>query len=108
MNRHLDKELLRVIVDRLTVRAGIQRVILFGSAARGEMSSDSDIDLLVLQTTGANIRTESVRLREALRGLGYPIDVIVMPLARFEETKDVIGSMAYPANKYGEVIYDAA
>ena len=26
----------------------------------------------------------------------------------FEETKSVIGGLAYPANKYGRVIYDAA
>jgi hypothetical protein len=27
---------------------------------------------------------------------------------RFEETKYVIGGLAYPANKYGKVIYEAA
>ena len=49
-----------------------------------------------------------MRFRQALRGLGYPIDVIVMPTKRFEETKKVIGGLAYPANKYGKTIYVAA
>ena len=108
VNKHPKKELLSEIVSRVTSLAGARRVILFGSAALGKMNRDSDIDLLVLQSAQGNARAESVRLRDALRGLGYPIDVIVMPLKRFEETKDVIGSVAYPANKYGKVIYDTA
>ncbi len=53
-------------------------------------------------------RRQSVRLRNALRGLGYPFDVIVMATERFEETKEIIGGLAYPAQKYGRVIYEAA
>jgi hypothetical protein len=53
-------------------------------------------------------RLESVRLRSALRGLGRPVDMVVMSTRRFEETKQVIGGIAYPANKYGRVIYEAA
>lgn len=105
---HTDKELLREIVSRITALISAKRVILFGSTVLEKMNRDSDIDLLVLQTTRGNVRAESIHLRKALRGLGYPIDVVVMPLERFEETKDVIGSIAYPANKYGKVIYDAA
>jgi hypothetical protein len=41
-------------------------------------------------------------------GFRFPVDVIVMSTFRFEETKSVIGGMAYPANKYGRVIYEAA
>ena len=41
-------------------------------------------------------------------GLGYPFDIIVMAVERFEESKDVIGGIAYPANKYGKVIYEEA
>ena len=39
---------------------------------------------------------------------GYPVDVIVMATERFEETKGVIGGVAYPAHKYGRVLYEAA
>ena len=51
---------------------------------------------------------EGVRLRHALRGVGMPFDVIVMRTDRFEETKNVVGGIAYPANRYGKVIYEAA
>ena len=36
-----------------------------------------------------------------LGDIGYPVDVIVMATERFEETKGVIGGVAYPAHKYG-------
>jgi hypothetical protein len=31
-----------------------------------------------------------------------------MAKEHFEESKDVIGGLAYPAHKYGKVIYEAA
>jgi hypothetical protein len=43
---------------------------------------------------------------DALRGLGFPFDVIVMATARYEETKNLIGGIAYPACRYGKVIYE--
>ena len=45
---------------------------------------------------------------DALRGLGFPFDVIVMATQRFEETKDLVGGLALPADRDGRVIYEAA
>ena len=50
----------------------------------------------------------SVEIRGALGDIGYPVDVVVIGTDRFERTKRVIGGIAYPANKYGRVIYAAA
>ena len=101
-------ELLDTIVARLTTVARPARVIVFGSAATGTATTDSDIDLLILLDEVDDARLESVRLRRALRSVGMPLDVIVMRTDRFEETKNVVGGIAYPANKYGRVIYKAA
>jgi predicted nucleotidyltransferase len=96
------------IVKRILEVAEPQRIILFGSAATGEMTKDSDVDLLVLESTPNDSRQESVRIRQAMRGLGYPFDIIVMAVERFEESKNIIGGIAYPAHKYGKVIYEQA
>jgi Nucleotidyltransferase domain. len=101
-------ELLDEIVARLTAVARPVRVIVFGSAATDSGTADSDIDLLIVLDEVDDARLESVRLRRALRGVGMPLDVIVMRTDRFEETKNVVGGIAYPANKYGKVIYEAA
>ena len=84
-----------------------ERIILFGSAATGSITRDSDLDLLVVERDFKSQREESTRLRKALGDLGIPVDVFAMTLERFEETKGVIGGLAYPANKYGKVIYEA-
>lgn len=104
----ISQTLVNEIVKRILDVAGPQRIILFGSAATPEMTKDSDIDLLVLESAPGDTRKESIRIREAVRGLGYPFDIIVMATERFEESKNVIGGIAYPANKYGKVIYEAA
>ena len=101
----LEPEIFEEIIRRILGVTSPRRIILFGSAAAGRMTRDSDIDLLVLEEKPNNPRQESVRLRRALRGLGFPIDVIVMTTDRFEETKDIIGGIAFPAYKYGKVIY---
>jgi len=56
----------------------------------------------------SNTIEERVRLRRSLRGLGFPFDVFIIATERFEESKNIFGGIAYPAHKYGRVIYEAA
>lgn len=106
----IDESVVKEIVHRILSVAAPDKIILFGSAATGTMTRDSDIDLLILivEAEPGDQRKESVRLRETLIGLGYPFDIIVISSEWFEESKGVIGGIAYPANKYGKVIYEAA
>lgn len=104
----VDETLTREIVRRILAVAEPDSIILFGSAASGRMTRDSDIDLLVVEPRPENTRDESVRIRRALGDIGYPVDVIVMATERFEETKSVVGGIAWPAHKFGRVLYAAA
>jgi uncharacterized protein len=101
----ISEDILKKIVRRVLKVYKADKIILFGSAAMDRMTSDSDIDLLIVKKGAKDRDAESVKIHSALYGLGYPFDVIVMPLERFEETKNYIGGLAYPANKYGRVIY---
>jgi len=102
------EDLIRNVVNRILSIAKPERIILFGSAAAGSMTPDSDLDLLVIESGFKNQREENIRLRGALGNLGIAVDVFAMTPERFEETKRVIGGLAYPANKYGKVIYEAS
>jgi len=104
----IEQDVIDDIVRHILNVARPTRIILFGSAASGGMTGDSDIDLLVVEDNPADVLDEAFRLREALGDMPYPFDVVVMPAHRFEESKSVIGGLAYPANKYGRVIYEAA
>lgn len=96
------------IVRCVTSAVPAQRIILFGSAATGQMTQDSDIDLLVVNEKIEDPWAERLAVRRSLKDLAYPFDIILMTTARFEETKGVIGGIAYPANKHGKTIYETA
>ena len=65
-------------------------------------------DLLVVEPQPNDRRKESVRIGDALRGLGFPFDIIAITTDWFEASKNVIGGIACPVNKYGKVVYAAA
>jgi len=104
----VDDTLLSEVVRRVLTVARPDRIILFGSAASGQMTKDSDIDLLVVEPEPADTRGRSVEIRRVLGDVQYPVDAIVMSSERFEETKNIVGGIAYPAHKYGRIIYEAA
>ena len=104
----IDESLIEEIVRRILRVSSPDRIIMFGSSVTGEMTRDSDIDLLIVHPGFSSADNEWVRIRESLRGMGYPFDLILMNTERFEDTKNVIGGIAYPANKHGRVIYEGA
>ena len=104
----ISEKLVAEIVGRILGVAKAKRIILFGSALTGGMTKDSDIDVLIVEDDVVDQRGESTRIDVALSGMGHPFDVIVMSTGWFEASKAAVGGIAYLANKYGRVIYDAA
>ena len=86
----------------------IRRIILYGSRERGTAFPDSDFGLLVIEADQVSKREEMQSLRRAVQDLPYPVDVWVIGEQEFEETKNVIGGLAYPAHKYGIILYENA
>jgi predicted nucleotidyltransferase len=88
----------------------VRRIILFGSRARGDARPDSDYDLLVVLRDLDPSRRQAmlVGLYEAFCGVGVTVEPHIMGDEEFEETRDVIGGLAYPAAKEGVVLYESA
>jgi predicted nucleotidyltransferase len=82
-------------------------VILFGSHARGDAGRDSDLDFLVIQRDVGDRVEESIRLRSSLRGLGVPVDVIVMDEELAARRAKVPGTMVYRALREGRVVAES-
>lgn len=82
-------------------------VILFGSYARGDAGPDSDVDFMVVEPFVRGQRSEMVRLRQVLRPLRIPVDVLVVSREGFEAWKDKINNVVYEAAREGRV-YAAA
>lgn len=83
------------------------RVILFGSHARNEARSGSDLDFLVIEPNVPDRHAEMVRLRSALHDLRRPIDVLVYSDAQVEEWGDAPGTALHAALTEGRVLVEA-
>jgi predicted nucleotidyltransferase len=76
----VDRERLKAIADLLKKKYGAQRVILFGSGARGETTKHSDIDLLVISPTREKFYERMASVLRTVRDLsrGMPLAPIVL------------------------------
>ena len=81
-------ERLPEVVLRIVEVARPERIILFGSAARGEMGPDSDVDLLVVVRQGVHRRRLAGDIYVRLIGVGLPVDVIVVTTEDLERFSD--------------------
>ncbi|MBF0291994.1 MAG: nucleotidyltransferase domain-containing protein [Nitrospinae bacterium] len=72
------------ITKRIADAIHPQKIILFGSAARGAMTEDSDLDLLVIAQDGTHRRRASQSIYKALRGIGLAKDIVVVTEADVE------------------------
>jgi predicted nucleotidyltransferase len=89
---------------RLSVAAPGARIVLFGSYARGEAGSRSDLDFLVVEPEVLDDAAESVRLRRALRGLRITAGVVVVSERDAEDWREVRGSLVHAALADGRVL----
>ena len=94
------------ITQRIVDLIQPERIILFGSYARGDYDQDSDIDLMVVVEGVTSTRVESNRIRQALRGLLAPVDVIVATPDQVDRYKESIGMIYRSVLREGKVIYD--
>lgn len=102
-----DEALIAEAGRRLAAAAPDATVILFGSRARGEGRSNSDLDLLVIEPDLKSRRAEFVRLREALGDLGVPIDLVVLSADYANERGRIRGTMVNEAMQRGRVLVGA-
>jgi uncharacterized protein len=99
------QEQIELVGQRLAeAAASPARVILFGSAAREELTRDSDLDFLVIEHHVDNRIEEAVRLRDAVGRIGRPVDVIVIDEDLADRRAKVRGTMVNHALREGKLV----
>ena len=101
-SEHVD-ELVRRIVE--TVHP--LRIILFGSAARGDVGPHSDLDVMVVMPDGTHRRRTAQRIYRGLPGIGVPVDVVVATETDLEKYRDTIGLIYRTILREGRELYAA-
>ena len=81
-----------------------ERVILFGSQARGDAGPDSDVDLLVVFAEEVDRRERRAQILRLLRGMPFAKDVLVATTANL--TRPLIGSALADAVREGVTVYE--
>ena len=97
--------LVRRMVARIVRRFRPDKIILFGSRARGDARRDSDADLLIVMPVSGSKRRKAVEIGVALHDIRISKDLIVVTPEEFEWRKDTIGTIEYPAWREGRVLY---
>jgi predicted nucleotidyltransferase len=99
------QEQIQQMVRRIVQRFDPDRIILFGSHARGQAGPDSDVDLLVVMPVQGSKRAKQLEIRIALHDIHVPKDIIVSRSEEFQWRKNTVGTIEYPAAREGEVLY---
>jgi len=100
----VDRDTLREIVRRIVEVAEPERIVMFGSAARGEMGPHSDIDLLVIKA-GAHRRHLAEDIHERMVGVGQAVDVVVATPDDIDRYGNSPALIYRPALRDGTVVY---
>ena len=103
----LDPEKLDEIIRRIVEVAKPDKIILFGSAVKGELGPNSDVDLLVIRSGKFHRGRMTEEIYMNLYGVGQAVDVVVVTPEDVERYRDSFAVVIYPALREGKVVYAA-
>jgi predicted nucleotidyltransferase len=96
------------MVTKIVETVQPRRIVLFGSAARGQMGPNSDLDLLIIMPDGVHRRQTAQRLYRALAGSGVSKDIVVVTESDVRHFADEPSLVICPALREGKELYCAS
>ncbi|OHB75318.1 MAG: hypothetical protein A2Z25_11530 [Planctomycetes bacterium RBG_16_55_9] len=85
---------------------GAERVILFGSYARGKVTADSDVDILVIGPFEGRGVDKSVEIRMKLRP-PFPVDILIRTPEKVRQRIEMGDCFMREILEKGKVLYEA-
>jgi predicted nucleotidyltransferase len=106
MSRKSVDELASEIVDRVRRATDADRIILFGSRARGEAGTGSDFDILIVAPSELSPWTRTVPVYRLLSGIPASVDLVWWTPEEVEEWRGVDSHFINRALREGKVLYE--
>ena len=106
--RSEDQKKIREMVRRIVRHFHPDKVVLFGSYARGKAGPDSDVDLLVVMPVTGKRRELEVAIRGQLHGLGLAKDIVIASPDEWIRFQDIAGTLIRTVHEEGVTLYDRA
>ena len=100
-------EAIAVMVDRIATLFKPERIILFGSLARGTAGSESDIDLLVVFSARVDRKAVTISIMKSLADLPVGKDIVVTTSEELQTRGTLSSTVLHPALHEGKVLYAA-
>lgn len=97
---------IRQMVRRIVTQFHPEKIILFGSHARGTARPDSDVDLLVIMPVEGSELDKAVEIAVSLHDIRVAKDIIVTTPEDFEWRRRVVGTLERPVSLEGKVLYE--
>jgi len=104
--RKVDENLLNDVVQRILSVTQPDKIILFGSYARGDAKEDSDLDILIIQSSNLPRCDRSIPIRIILSDIPISKDIIVYTPEEVEEWKTASMSFIVAALREGKILYE--
>ena len=102
----MKRDLLADIVRRIVETAQPEKIILFGSRARGDARPGSDFDLLVIKESDEPCYRRDAPLYLALAGVNAPVDVLTYTPEEVRDWSAVPQAFITTAVREGKVVYE--
>jgi len=99
-----EKEI-KSITIQIVQKYGPEKIILFGSAARGDVGPDSDADFLIIKSRTPYYGAERIRELSRLIERNIPVDFLVYRPEEFEKRLEMGDPFLKAILKEGKVLY---
>jgi len=102
----LDPQVLDQIVEQIVKVLDPEKIILFGSYARGEAGPNSDVDMLVVADVADPNGFRSVEARMAIGSVPFGLDLVVVTPDEWDTWRGFVNTVMGQASKYGKALYE--
>ncbi|MBI5563226.1 MAG: nucleotidyltransferase domain-containing protein [Deltaproteobacteria bacterium] len=102
----IDKGVIYEAAKQLAEKFHPEKIILFGSQARGTAYDRSDVDLLIITAIKGSRRRMMVEMDRAIQGVDAAFDIVILTADEFEEERRIPGTIGRYVSQEGKTLYE--